>query len=84
MDATSKEFEDLTRFDLDPEMVRHLPEDLCREKRIVLLGRVPANAREVVPLGMLDVTSDELPMDVERKVPWKVRPVQLTKSPANS
>jgi len=70
-------FADLTRFELDPELARRLPEEFCRENQLVLLGKAPESPGAVVPLGMLDLSLEKAVRHVEGKLQWRVRPVQL-------
>ena len=75
--AKERPFDDLTRFTLSREHIRTLEEDFCREKQVVLLGEPPRAGAEPVPLGMLDLSDDELVLDVERKIGRRARRIQL-------
>ncbi len=75
--AKERPFDDLTRFTLSREHIRTLEEEFCRERQVVLLGESPPAGAEPVPLGLLDLSDDELVLDVERKIGRRARRIQL-------
>ncbi len=77
--AKKRPFDDLTRFTLSREHIRTLDEDFCREKQVALLGDAPpaGAGAEPVPLGMLDISDDDLVMEIEKKIGRGTRRIQL-------
>jgi type II secretory ATPase GspE/PulE/Tfp pilus assembly ATPase PilB-like protein len=72
-----KLFEDLSSFDIDPELVRQLPEDLCRAHHLVLLGKIPDSRHATVPVGMLHPDDETTLAKLRHMLYWTLRPIQL-------
>ena len=74
---SEQDFEDLTHFELDPELIRKLDRGYCQDYQLVLLGRLPQGDNDVIPLGMVNPGLEGLILQVEQKLRRKVRPVQI-------
>ena len=70
-------FTDLSRLGVDPDLAQRLDEDFCFDHEVVLLGPPPESMKAVVPLGMLDPSQERIIDQVQRRIGWQVRPVQL-------
>lgn len=69
-------FHELSDFEIDPAAVRLLPRAFCRRNSLVILGRLPADARAPVTLGV--VAPDNLPV-LDEVVALLGRPVTVVR-----
>lgn len=75
--TVSGDFLDLSRFQLDRELMQKLDKVYCLEKRVVLLGAEDETASSVVYLGMLDPSDEKTAFEVGTRINQKIQPVQL-------
>jgi hypothetical protein len=54
------DFTELDHFEIDAASVRLLDEGFCRERQVVVLGRVEPGGRDPVTVGMLEPTRRSL------------------------
>ena len=76
-----RDFTELDQFEVDPRSVRLLDEDFCRERQVVVLGKVeagdPADGEGEVTVGMVEPRRHARVREVEARLGRPVRPVQL-------
>ncbi|HSL84283.1 MAG TPA: ATPase, T2SS/T4P/T4SS family, partial [Thermoanaerobaculia bacterium] len=71
------DFTELDHFEIDPRSVRLLPEDFCRERQVVVLGRVEEGAEAPVTVGMLAPGRRSLVREVAGRLGREVEAVRL-------
>ena len=71
------DFTELDQFEVEPRSVRLLPEDFCRERMVVVLGRVERDGDGAVTVGMIDPSRRGLAREVAGRLGRTVRPVRL-------
>ena len=71
------DFSELDQFEVDPRSVRLLPEGFCRERMVVVLGKVALDGDEPVAVGMLDASRRGLAREVAGRLGRTVKPVGL-------
>jgi type II secretory ATPase GspE/PulE/Tfp pilus assembly ATPase PilB-like protein len=71
------DFTELDHFEIDAASVRLLDEGFCRERQVVVLGRVEPGGRDPVTVGMLEPTRRSLAREVATRLGRTVRPVRL-------
>lgn len=72
-----EEFTELPQFKLQPDIIRRLEEDFCRQHQVVLLGPQPSSYSHPIPLGMLNIGDDEVVEEVQKILSRRVRRIQL-------
>ena len=75
--ARSHDFSELEQFEIDRRSVRLLDEEFCREREVVVLGKVDPEGEEPVSVGMLEPSRRSLVRAVAKRLGREVRPVQL-------
>src|SRR3982750_4945245 len=76
-EGPSELFNELAQHEGDERSVRILDHDLCREKRVVVLGKVDPHASDPVKVGMLPPVKRSLVREVAERLGRPVRPVPL-------
>lgn len=75
--SPSQEFTELDHFEIDPRSVRLLPEELCRERQVVVLGTVEPGSDAPVTVGVLEPARRSVLREVAARLGREVRPVRL-------
>ena len=70
-------FVELAQLEVDPRSVRLLAREVCREKQVVVLGKVDPHGSEPVRVGMLPPVRRSLVREIGRLLCRPVRPVPL-------
>ena len=71
-------FTDLTQYDADPNTTRLLPAQYCMEKNVVILGKLPDDAKAELTVGMVDPKNPSLVEEVRTRLGRPVKPLQLS------
>ena len=71
------EFSELGQYELDPDSIRLLPEPLCRQHAVVVLGVVDRGSSEPVQLGMARPDDRRIARTIARRLAREVEPVAL-------
>ncbi len=77
-EAAGRRGGDLRQLTPDPSVAELLPIELCLEKLVVVLGKLPADRDEAVAVGMVHVRDDELKDDLRRRLDRAIEPIQLS------
>lgn len=76
-EGPSELFNELAQYEVDERSVRLLDHDLCREKRVVVLGKVDPHGCDPVKVGMLPPVKRSLVREISEELGRPVRPVPL-------
>jgi type II secretory ATPase GspE/PulE/Tfp pilus assembly ATPase PilB-like protein len=74
---TNVRFRELGDFEIDRGVAAMLPVEFCLDKGVVILGRVPADPRAPIEIGMIQPKDEDVLAELRRRLGRPVTPVQL-------